>query len=520
MDALPRTYNATADLIDGNLRAGRGGRIAVREPGRETTYDALAERVNRAGNALRELGLDLEKRALLCLLDTVDFPAAFWGAIKIGAVPVPVNTLLTARDYDFMLRDSRARVLVASGALLEKILPVLPGQPFLRVLLVSDPPGPLPSLAGVAVRSFSDALAAASPRLDAAPTTPDDVAFWLYSSGSTGTPKGAIHLHRDLIATAKLYGQGVLGVREDDVFFSAAKLFFAYGLGNGMTFPFSVGATVVLLPDRPTPTSILRVLRESQPTLFFGVPTLYAAILAAPEHRQATRGRMRFCISAGEPLPKDLGERWKAHFGVDILDGLGSTEMLHIFLSLHPGDVKYGTSGRPVGGYEVAIVDDDDRPVRRGDLGELKVSGPSSAVAYWNNREKSLATFRGAWTFTGDKYIQDEDGYYVYCGRADDMIKAGGIWVSPAEVEAALSAHERVLEAAVIGKQDEHGLVKPKAFVVLRPGNAGSPMLAEELQGFVKLRLAPYKYPRWIEFVDALPKTATGKIQRFKLRAS
>jgi 4-hydroxybenzoate-CoA ligase/benzoate-CoA ligase len=505
-------------LIDGNLRAGRGDRVAVREPGRETTYAGLAERVNRAGRALRKLGLDVEQRVLLCLLDTIDFPAAFWGAIKIGTVPVPVNTLLTTQDYDFMLRDSRARVLVASGALLEKLLPVLPVQPFLRVLLVSDPVGPLPSLSGVVVHAFSDALAAASPLLDAAPTTPDDVAFWLYSSGSTGAPKGAIHLHRDLVATAKLYGQGVLGIRESDVCFSAAKLFFAYGLGNGMTFPFSVGATAVLLPERPAPAAVLRVLREAQPTLFFGVPTLYAAILADPACAEATAGRLRFCISAGEPLPKDLGERWKTHFGVDILDGLGSTEMLHIFLSLHPGDVKYGTSGKPVRGYEVAIVDDDDRPVRAGVLGELKVRGPSSAVAYWNNREKSLATFRGAWTFTGDKYVQDTDGYYVYCGRSDDMIKAGGIWVSPAEVEAALSAHERVLEAAVVGHEDDHGLVKPKAFVVLKPGNAGSPALAGELQAFVKSRLAPYKYPRWVEFVETLPKTATGKIQRFKLR--
>ncbi|GAC1343714.1 MAG: benzoate-CoA ligase family protein [Myxococcales bacterium] len=514
-------YNAASDLIDGNLRAGRGGRVAVREPGRDTTYAQLAQRMDRAGNALRALGLDLEQRALLCLLDTVDFPAVFWGALKAGCVPVPVNTLLTPQDYDFMLRDSRARVLVASGALLEKLVPILAGQPFLRALVVSDPgPAGLPAVAGMAVHALDALLAAAAPALEPAETTPDDVAFWLYSSGSTGRPKGAIHLHGNLAATARLYGQGVLGLSADDVCFSAAKLFFAYGLGNGMTFPFSVGATAVLLPERPTPAAVLRTLREARPTFFFGVPTLFAALLADPACAQEGPGRLRFCVSAGEPLPKDLAERWKARFGVDVLDGLGSTEMLHIFLSLHPGDIRYGTSGKAVAGYELAIVDDADRPVARGELGELKVSGPSSAAAYWNNREKSAAAFRGRWTFTGDKYRQDEDGYYVYCGRSDDMIKAGGIWVSPAEVESALMGHDRVLEAAVVGAADAEGLIKPKAFVVLKPGGAvPSPALAAELQAFVKTRLAAYKYPRWIEFVDALPKTATGKIQRFKLRA-
>ena len=520
MDPLPRIYNAAADLIDGNLRAGRGARIALREAGRDTTYAQLAERMNRAGNALRGLGLDREQRALLCLLDTRDFPAVFWGAIKAGAVPVPVNTLLTSQDYDFMLRDSRARVLVASGPLLDRLVPVLSGQPFLRALVVEGPgPAGLPAIDGLEVHALEALLAAASPALAAAETTPDDVAFWLYSSGSTGRPKGAIHLHSHPIATARLYGQGVLGLAEGDVCFSAAKLFFAYGLGNGMTFPFSVGATAVLLAERPTPAAVLRTLREFRPTFFFGVPTLFAAILADSATTQGEAGRLRYCVSAGEPLPKDLGERWKARFGVDVLDGLGSTEMLHIFLSLHPGDIRYGTTGKAVGGYDLAIVDDRDREVRPGELGELKVAGPSGAAAYWNSRAKSLATFRGRWTFTGDKYRQDEDGYFVYCGRSDDMIKAGGIWVSPAEVESALMGHERVLEAAVVGAEDGEGLVKPKAFVVLKAGQATpSPALEEELQSFVKTRLAPYKYPRWIEFVDSLPKTATGKIQRFKLR--
>jgi 4-hydroxybenzoate-CoA ligase/benzoate-CoA ligase len=520
MEPLPRSYNAASDLIDGNLRAGRGARVAIREQGREISYAGLAELTNRAGNAFAGLGLLQEQRALLCLLDTADFPAAFWGAIKAGCVPVPVNTLLTGQDYDFMLRDSRARLLVASGALLDRLLPILPGQPYLKTVVVSDPsPGALPSVTGLAFHSFGQLLERASPKLDPAQTTPDDVAFWLYSSGSTGMPKGAVHLHRDLIATARLYGQGLLGMTADDVCFSAAKLFFAYGLGNSMTFPFSVGAAAVLLMERPTPTAVFRMLRDHRPTLFFGVPTLFAAMLADPEAATASLEHLRFCVSAGEPLPKDLGERWKARFGVDILDGLGSTEMLHIFLSLHPGDIRYGTTGKPVEGYELSIVDEGDAPVPRGELGELKVKGPSSAAAYWNSREKSLSTFRGPWTFTGDKYRQDADGYYIYCGRSDDMIKAGGIWVSPAEVESALTGHEAVLEAAVVGCEDEEGLVKPKAFVILKQGIGAAPQLAEELKAFVKSRLAPYKYPRWIEFVEALPKTATGKIQRFRLRA-
>ena len=487
-------YNAATDLIDRNLPA-RAAKVALRASGQEVTYAALSRSVNRAANALRKLGVEMEQRVLLLMLDTPAFPAAFWGAIKLGAVPVPANTLLTAADYDHMLRDSRARVLVVSPELFERIEPVLAGQPFLRHVVES-----------------SDATWTDSPdAFEPAGTTKDDVAFWLYSSGSTGKPKGAIHLHGDLEATARLYGQGVLGIREDDVVFSAAKLFFAYGLGNGMTFPFSVGATAVLLADRPTPQAVMKVLREEQPTIFFGVPTLFASILADPANTRVPS--LRTCVSAGESLPREIGERWKERFGVDILDGIGSTEMLHIFLSLQPGDIKYGTTGKPVPGYACEIVDEQEHPVKPGDIGDLRVSGPSSAIGYWNNREKSLAAFRGPWTYTGDKYYQDEAGYFVFCGRSDDMIKAGGIWVSPAEVEACLVEHPAVLEAAVVGHPDENGLTKPKAFVV-RKGECS----AEELRAHVKARLAPYKYPRWIEFVEALPKTATGKIQRFRLR--
>jgi len=512
---IPREYNAASDLIDRNVLEGRGRKVALREAGRQTTYAQLAERMNRAGNALRSLGLQMEQRVLLCLLDTVDFPALFWGAIKIGAVPVPVSTLLSTKEYDFLLRDSRARALVVSSGLLEKFEPILGGQPFLQSVLVAGDSSPQTG----GRHNLDSLLASASPELNAAPTSCDDVAFWLYSSGSTGTPKGAMHLQSDLLYTARLYGQGVLGIRPDDVVFSAAKLFFAYGLGNAMTFPFSVGATSVLLAERPTPASVMRMLQEFQPTIFFGVPTLYASILSDPANdRSRGSPRLRLCVSAGEALPKEIGERWQQRFGVPILDGLGSTEMLHIFLSLREGDVRYGTSGKPVPGYELAIVDEEDRPLPQGQLGELKVRGPSCAVAYWNNRPKSLATFRGGWTFTGDKYLLDGDGYYVYCGRSDDMIKASGQWVSPVEVESALIGHPSVLEAAVVGKADENNLIKPKAFVVLKQGNPSSPALAEELQQFVKSRLAPHKYPRWVEFIDSLPKTATGKIQRFKLR--
>ena len=329
-----------------------------------------------------------------------------------------------------------------------------------------------------------------------------------------------MHLHQDLILTAELYARPVLGIAEGDVVFSAAKLFFAYGLGNGLTFPFSVGATAVLMAERPTPASVFRILRKHRPSIFYGVPTLYAALLASPELPAREELRLRRCTSAGEALPSEIGKRWKEHFGVDILDGIGSTEMLHIFLSNRPEDVRYGTTGKPVPGYELRLVNDDGNPVARGEIGELQISGPTAAVMYWNNRAKSLATFRGPWTRSGDKYVEDADGYFVYCGRSDDMLKVSGIYVSPFEVEAALMTNPAVLEVAVVGQEDEAGLVKPKAYVVLKQGQSPSDSLAAELKQHVKDRLAPYKYPRWIDFVPELPKTATGKIQRFKLRGA
>jgi benzoate-CoA ligase family protein len=506
---VPRDYNAAVDFVDRHLAEGRGGKVAFVDDGGSLTYAGLAEQVNRAGDALRALGVRMEQRVMLLLSDTVRFPAIFFGAIKIGAVPVPVNTLLTPGDYDELLRDSRARVLVVSASLHEKVGPVLAGQPFLEHVVVDGPP------AGSAL-SLDALLERASPELEAAPTTSDDVAFWLYTSGSTGRLKGAVHLHADLVHTAELYGVGVLGICEDDRVLSAAKLFFAYGLGNSLTFPLRVGATAVLMAERPTPAAVRRRLVEQAPTIFYGVPTLFASLLADPQLRPAPS--LRISTSAGEALPRDLGERWHERMGTDILDGIGSTEMLHIFISNRPGDVRYGTTGKVVPGYEVKIVDEHGVPVAPGAIGDLWVSGPTGAACYWNKRDLSRATFHGAWTRTGDHYLCDAEGYYVYQGRSDDMLKVGGIYVSPFEVEAALISHERVLEAAVVAHHDEHGLVKPKAMVVLKDHAHASEALAEALRAHVKTLLAPYKYPRWIEFVRELPKTATGKIQRFKLR--
>ena len=366
---------------------------------------------------------------------------------------------------------------------------------------------------------LGDLIAAAGSDFTAAPTRSDEPCFWLYSSGSTGTPKGTVHVQTSPIRTAELYAQPIVGIQESDVVFSAAKLFFAYGLGNALTFPLSVRTTTVLLSERPIPAAVCRVLRQHRPTIFYGVPTLYSALLASPDLPNREELNLRRCISAGEALPPDVGRRWLEHTGLEILDGLGSTEMLHIFLSNQPGSVRYGTTGKPVPGYDIRLVDEENQPVAKGEIGELQVAGPTSAALYWNNREKSRSTFLGPWTKSGDKYIESEDGYFTYCGRADDMLKVSGMWVSPFEVEAALASHEAVLEAAVVGHADENGLIKPKAFIVLRPDVQQAPELAATLQQHVKDRLAPYKYPRWIEFVPELPKTATGKIQRFKLRA-
>ena len=505
-------YNAACDLIGRNLDAGRGDKIAVRDEAAAYSYGELGDRIDRFAAALKRLGIRQEERVLLCLLDTVDFPTAFLGTIKAGAVAVPVNTLLTTEDYRFMLRDSRARALVVSAPLLEKLAPVLADCPDLEQVIVSG------GEAGEH-RSFAALLEAEQPGFQAAETRADEVCFWLYTSGTTGSPKGSVHLHSSMIQTAELYAQPVLGIREDDVVYSAAKLFFAYGLGNGLTFPFSVGATAVLYSGRPTAEAVWSILKKQRPTIFYGVPTLFGILLADENKPAKEELALRICTSAGEALPAELGKRWKAHTGTDILDGIGSTEMLHIFISNQPGDIRYGTTGKAVPGYEIRLIGDDGQPVPQGELGELQIKGPSSAIMYWNQREKSRDTFQGWWTRSGDKYLQDDDGYYVYCGRTDDMLKVGGIYVSPFEVEGALISHEAVLEAAVVGQEDDEGLIKPKAYVVLKSGFTAGDDLAEQLKNHVREQLAPFKYPRWIAFVDELPKTATGKIQRFKLRS-
>ena len=508
---VPRDYNAAYDLIERNLRAGRGAKTAIIDDNGQYSYAELAARVNRAANALTKLGLGQEDRIMVCLLDSIDFPSVFLGAIKAGIVPVATNTLLTANDYDFMLGDSRAKALVVSEALWPTFAPIVAKQKALRHVIVSGAKGEV---------LLSKLLADSADKFEAAATTCDDPCFWLYSSGSTGAPKGTVHLHSHLIQTAELYARGVLGIREDDLVFSAAKLFFAYGLGNGMTFPLSVGATAILMAERPTPASVFARLKQHKPSIFYGVPTLYAAMLASPDLPKRAELAMRLCTSAGEALPADIGRRFTEHYGVEILDGIGSTEMLHIFLSNRAGEVRLGTTGKAVPGYELRLVNEAGNPVAPGEIGELQICGPTSALMYWNNRDKTKNTFMGPWTRSGDKYVMDGDGYYAYCGRSDDMLKVSGIYVSPFEVEAALMTHAAVLEAAVVPNTDVDELVKPKAYVVLKQGVAASEQLAEELKLHVKSKLAPYKYPRWIEFQDELPKTATGKIQRFKLRKS
>ncbi len=510
--SLPRQYNAAHDLLARHLAEGRGDKLAIIDDAGRYTFAELAQRVDRFAHALKGLGFRAEERVLMCMLDTVDFPTVFLGCIKAGVVPIPVNTLLTSKDYAYMLGDSRARGAVVSAQLLPTLAEPLAASPYLERVIVSG------GDAGAHL-DLAELIATPCPPFEPAATTCDDVGFWLYSSGSTGAPKGAVHLQSSPVHTAELYARPVLGLREDDVVFSAAKLFFAYGLGNGLSFPLTIGATTVLMAERPTPAAVAKRLREHRPTIFCGVPTLYAAMLASPELPGRDEVAMRRCASAGEALPAEIGRRWTEHFGVEILDGLGSTEMLHIFLSNRPGDVHYGTSGKPVPGYELRLVDEHGAAVPAGEVGELQVAGPTSAAYYWNNREKSRTTFLGPWTRSGDKYHQDADGNYVYEGRSDDMLKVSGIYVSPIEVESCLIQHEAVLEAAVVGQEDVDRLVKPKAYVVLKPGVASGPELVEAIKAHVKLQLAPYKYPRWMEFVDELPKTATGKIQRFKLRA-
>ncbi len=504
--------NAVDWFIERHVRAGDGDRTAFVDPWRRLTYGDLSAATKRFAAALREAGIGRERRVAILLLDTVDFPIAFWGCIRAGAVPVPINTLLTPDIVSYILSDSRAEAVVISAPVLAGLDAVVRAATDVRRVIVSQPDGGAGS-------NFDAFLAGTAGAGEVAVCSPDEVAFWLYSSGSTGAPKGVRHVHASLRQTADTYGSQVLGIARDDVMFSVAKAFHAYGLGNSLTFPMAVGASAVFLPDRPTPDAVMGVMGAHHPTIFAGVPTLFAAMLANPHIGPgAGSDRLRRCISAGEALPEDIGHRWRAMVGVDILDGIGSTEMLHIFVSNRPDDIRYGTSGKPVPGYEARVIDEHGRPVPHGEEGELVVSGPSSAEGYWNQRDKTRRTFQGIWTHTGDTYIRDADGYYRFRGRSDEMLKVSGVWVSPFEVEEALISHPAVLEAAVIGRRDQDGLVKPKAFVILRSADAANDALVKDLQGHVKDRVGVWKYPRWIEFVETLPKTATGKIQRFRLK--
>ncbi len=515
---LPAHFNFARYLLEAN--SARGEKLAYIDDAGTLTYRALARRIEQCSAAICAAGIRQEERVFLLMHDCNDWPVAFLGALHAGVVPVAVNTLLTADDYAYMLQHCGAKAVIVSAALLPTMQAALaqPGHAVGRVI-VSRPTGALPA----GFDEFEQFVGQTAPRVlkenTGANTHADDPAFWLYSSGSTGRPKGTVHTHANLFWTAKLYGQDILKITEKDVCFSAAKLFFAYGLGNGVSFPLFAGATTILMAERPTPDAVFKRwtggVGNTKPTIFFGAPTGFAGMLAAPNAPKKSDIALRMASSAGEALPEELGKKFTAHYGIEIVDGIGSTEMLHIYLSNIPGNVRYGTTGYPVPGYEIALRGEAGEAVPDGEPGDLYIKGPSAALMYWSNREKSRETFQGAWTKSGDKYVRNADGTYTYSGRSDDMLKVSGIYVSPFEVESTLVQHSAVLEAAVIGVEDEQGLTKTKAFVVCK---AGQNVTEVEIKAFVKDRLAPYKYPRTIEFVSELPKTATGKIQRFKLR--
>jgi len=505
-------FNVAAPFIDRHLDEGRGEKVAIRADAGDVTYGELAQNVNRCGNALVALDLAHGDRVLMIVKDCAEFFYAFWGAIKAGFVPAPLNTMLRARDYAYMIENSGAAVVLYSAEFAAEVEPALEQSSHkpAHVLLVSGDGDTLDAR-----------IADASDELDPAPAVAGDDCFWLFSSGSTGLPKAAVHAHQDMVVTSQLYGEDVLGVTGDDICFSAAKLFFAYGLGNGMTFPLWSGGQAVLFPGRPTPDDMFDMIERYKPTKYFGVPTLYAAQLQALEvNADRDLSSVTACVSAGEPLPADILRRWKDKTGLDILDGIGTTEILHIFISNRIGDIKAGTSGKIVPGYEAEILDEHGNEVAAGGTGNLRIKGGSNLKYYWNNPEKTAETIFDGWVNTGDTYYRDEDGYFVCQGRSDDMMKVGGIWCSPVEIEAELIAHPKVLEAAIVGRPDADELIKPEAYIVPNDAGDAGEALEQELLAHVKANLAPYKYPRWFNFVEELPKTATGKIQRYKLRAS
>ncbi|MBI4464915.1 MAG: benzoate-CoA ligase family protein [Acidobacteria bacterium] len=520
---IPDTFNIASYFIDRNLELGRGKKVALHEDGRQLTYAQLAEMVNRCGNALRALGMEPENRVLMAVPDSAEFFALFFGAAKISVVPIPLNTAARPDDYLYYLHDSGARAFVLHDELWQQLQGVLSRATHLRhVIVLPSVPAQTqqvsaepPTKAPYSFHTLGKLLEGASPKLEAEPTSKDDIAFFLYTSGSTGGPKGAVHLQHDILYATEYYARGILRMTEKDIHFSASKLFFAYGLGNGMYFPLGVGGATVLNPHRPRPEIIYDYIEKFRPTLFFGVPTLYAAMLQIPDRKDLSS--VRFGVSAGEALPAEIYQRFQERFGVSILDGIGSTEMTHIFISNRPDDIRPGTSGRIVPGYEARIVDDAGNALPLGELGNLWVKGDSASAFYWRRHDLSKRTMVGEWTVTGDKYYVDEEGYFYYCGRSDDMMKVAGQWVSPAEVENALLGFPGVLEAAVVGLQDEDGLVKPKAFLIMK--DRSDSVTEEALRNFLREKLPGYKCPRWFEFLSELPKTPTGKIQRFKLRA-
>ncbi|MBI5120248.1 MAG: benzoate-CoA ligase family protein [Rhodospirillales bacterium] len=499
-------FNVAVPFIDRHLQEGRAAKTAIRSDAGEVTYAQLAANVNRTANLLRSLEIVPGQRLLMVVKDCAEFFYLFWGAIKAGVVPVPLNTLLRANDYAYMIDDSGAATFVYSQE--------FAGEAEAALAAAKAKPGCVLKAAELGAK-----IAGLSDQFTPHPTSAETECFWLYSSGSTGRPKGTVHRHRDIPVTTQCYAVDVIGAKESDIFFSAAKLFFAYGLGNGMTFPLWTGGTAVLLEPRPTPDSTFATIVKYKPTLYFGVPTLYAAQLASLETGTADLSSIRYCVSAGEALPGDIFRRWKEATGLEILDGIGSTEALHIFISNRPGDIKPGTSGRIVPGYEARIMGEDGQPVAAGDSGKLHIRGASTAAYYWNQPEKTKDTMLGdGWLNTGDTYAMTEDGHFQYCGRSDDMMKVGGIWCSPFEIEAKLVEHPKVLEAAIVGRGDDDGLIKPEAWIVLKDQRDSSETTENDLREHCKKGLAPYKYPRWFHFVEELPKTATGKIQRFKLR--
>jgi benzoate-CoA ligase family protein len=520
---LPDNFNVATHFVDRNVQEGRGGQVAIECGDERVTYQQLLENTNRVGQALRALGVRPEERVLLLLLDTPEFLYTFFGAIKIGAVAVPVSTQARPQDYEYMLNDSRARVAVVSAPLLHH-LDSIPRERlrYLQEMVVSalpQAPSSAAPRAGVH-HSLQTLMDSASRRLDAALTSKDEPAFWLYSSGSTGPAKGCVHLHHDMVVCCELYAKGILSMNESDRCFSVARLFFAYGLGNAGYFPLGCGATTILNPARPTPAAIYADIERYKPTLLFSVPTNFAALLS--HHREDGRefdlSSVRNAVSAGEALPAPLFHRFKERFGVEILDSLGSTETLQMVIANRPGEVRPGSSGKIIPGYEARLVDDHGNDVPPNEIGDLLIKGDSTCSCYWNKHERSKETFAGDWFRTGDKYYQDADGYFWYAGRANDLFKVNGLWLSPAEVESALISSPAVREAAVVARQDHDGFTKPAAYIVLNAKFAPSEQLAQELQELVHQKIGGYKRPRWIEFLPEIPKTATGKLQRFKLR--